>query len=349
MLSRSINRFFGSLFVRISGGDVVRADELRTRVISALFGFILLTYVPLMAAVGVLFLSRPQPVDEYAKRAWETALQAYAVRYVNTYLKDPSDSDALKTFCIDDLAGSDLAPGGHAVGVSSALPGVEVDGVQTWSVLVDTQVPKAANASAMVDLPLQVDISIDRRGFFCAFSLPHPRAERPSGQPVELATDIAVSEGRPVYNTAVGFLNAMLVGNGDLAPFVAAGSNLRAAQPPFFASVSIDRIRSNSEVANAQDVPVKADGIEVTVRAELLTPAGVAMPADFPLVMSVAAGHWQVDRINDAPGIVVPPETGTGESTSAPSTTTSSAPSSRVTTRPAPKPPSNTTTTPEGN
>lgn len=348
MLSRSINRLFGSLFLRLSGGDVVRADELRTRVIGALFGFILLTYVPLMAAVGVLFLSRPQPVDEYAQRDWETAIKAYAIRYVNTYLKDPSNSDALKSFCIKDLAGSDLAPGGYAVGASSALPGVTVDGVSTWSVLVDTQVPKAANAAAMVDLPMQVDISIDRRGFFCAFSLPHPRTERPSGQPVELATDIAVSEGRPLYNTAVGFLNAMLVGNGDLAPFVAAGSNLRAAQPPFFASVSIDRIQANSEMANAQDVPVKADGIEVTIRAELLTPAGVAMPVDFPLVMSVAAGHWQVDRINDAPGIVVPPQSGTDESPSAPSTTTSTAPSTRLTPKPSPTTASSTTTS-EGN
>ncbi|MFV8169747.1 hypothetical protein [Mycobacterium sp. DBP42] len=349
MLSRSINRVFGSIFLRLSGGDAVRADELRTRVIGALFGFILLTYVPLMAAVVVLVLSRPQPVDEYAQRDWETAIKAYAIRYVNTYLKDPSNSDALKSFCIKDLAGSDLAPGGYAVSASSALPGVVVDGVQTWSVLVDTQVPKAANAAAMADLPLQVDISIDRRGFFCAFSLPHARTERPAGQPAELATDIAVTEGRPVYNTAVGFLNAMLVGNGDLAPFVAAGSNLRAAQPPFFASVSIDRMQANSEVANAQDVPVKADGVEVTIRAELLTPAGVAMPMDFPLVMSVAAGHWQVDRINDAPGIVAPPESGTGDSSSTPTTTSSSVPSARTTPRPSLTTGSSTTTTPEGN
>lgn len=347
MLSRSINRLFGSLFLRLSGGDVVRADELRTRVIGALFGFILLTYVPLMAAVVLLIVNRPQDVNDVAQRDWETAIKAYAIRYVNTYLKDPSNSDALKSFCIDDVAGSDLAPGGHAVGASSALPGVVVDGIQTWSVLVDTQVPKAANAMTMVDLPLQVDISIDKRGFFCAFSLPHARTERPSGQPVELATNIAVSEGRPVYNVAVGFLNAMLVGHGDLAPFIAAGSNLRAAQPPFFASVSIDRIQANSEVANAQDVPAKADGIEVTVRGQLLTPGGVAMPMDFPLVMSVAAGHWQVDRINDAPGIVVPADSATNGSTPTPTPTSSSVPTTRM--NPRPSTTTSTTTTPEGN
>ena len=43
-----------------------------------------------------------------------------------------------------------------------------------------------------------------------------------------------------------------------------------------------------------------ADGVEVTVRATMQTASGVLMPMDFPLVMSVAGGHWQDDRNNDA-------------------------------------------------
>ena len=110
----------------------------------------------------------------------------------------------------------------------------------------------------------------------------------------------------------------MLTGQGDLAPYVAAGSGLTAAQPPRFTTMAIERVQTNSDLANAQDVPPKADGIEVTVRAVMQTASGVLMPMDFPLVMSVAGGHWQVDRINDAPSIIAPTDSGPSQPSTTP-------------------------------
>ena len=118
----------------------------------------------------------------------------------------------------------------------------------------------------------------------------------------------------------------MLTGQGDLAPYVAAGSGLTAAQPPRFTTMAIERVQTSSDLANAQDVPPKADGIEVTVRAVMQTSSGVLMPMDFPLVMSVAGGHWQVDRINDAPSIFAPNDSGPSQPSTTPTTTTTTPP-----------------------
>jgi hypothetical protein len=137
-----------------------------------------------------------------------------------------------------------------------------------------------------------------------------------------------VSEDRPVYKTVKGFLNSYLVGQGpcrcqpgDTTPFIASGSTLKAPQNPDFVDMTVERVHANSDLAVAQDVPPKADGVEVTARVTVKTKSGVQLPMDFPLVMSVASGHWQVDQINDTPGFV-PPSDSSSETTSEPTPTT---------------------------
>lgn len=342
MLSRPLHRFLDSIFLRFSGGDAIRADELRMRATGSFLAFIMISYIPLIAAVALLMMNRPQPVNEAAERDQLSAIEAYATRYVDTYLKDPSNTAAIKQFYDGDVPASALPAGGRALRASSALPGVYLDGFQTYSVVVDAEIPKAANATnsaSMVFVRLQVDISADHRNLFRAFTLPHARPDRPSGVPVELSTQTLVSEDRPIYSIVSGFLSAMLTGQGDLAPYIAAGSGLTAAQPPRFTTMAIERIQTNNDLANSQNVPPKADGVEVTVRAVMQTASGVLMPMDFPLVMSVAGGHWQVDRINDAPTILTPNDPDSPQqSTTTPTTTTS-------TTRP---PQYTSSTTPEG-
>jgi hypothetical protein len=296
------------------------------RATGSFLAFMMISYVPLIAAVVVLAMNRPAAVNETAERDQISAIEAYATHYVDAYLKDPSNSAAIKQFYDGDVPASALPAGGRALRASSALPGVFLDGFQTYSVVVDAEIPKAANSASMVFVRLQVDISADRKNLFRAFTLPHARPDRPSGAPVELATQTLVSEDRPVYKTVSGFLSAMLTGQGDLAPYVAVTSGLTAAQPPRFTTMAIERVQTSSDLANAQDVPPKADGIEVTVRAVMQTASGVLMPMDFPLVMSVAGGHWQVDRINDAPSIVAPNDSGSSQPSTTPTTTTTTPP-----------------------
>jgi hypothetical protein len=326
VLSRPLQRFLDSIFLRIGAGDAIRADELRTRATGSFLAFIMLSYLPLIAAVALLAVNRPAAVDEAAERDQLSAIEGYATHYVDTYLKDPSNSAAIKQFYDGEVPASALPAGGRALRASSALPGVIVDGFQTYSVVVDAEIPKAANSASMVFVRLQVDISADRKNLFRAFTLPHARPDRPSGAPVELATQTLVSEDRPVFKTVSGFLSAMLTGQGDLAPYIAVGSGLTAAQPPRFTTMAIERVQTNSDLANAQDVPPKAEGIEVTVRAVMQTSSGVLMPMDFPLLMSVAGGHWQVDRINDAPSIVAPNDSGSTQAPTTPTTTTTTPP-----------------------
>ena len=204
MLSRPLQRFLDSIFLRVSGGDTIRADELRMRATGTFLAFIMISYLPLIAAVVVLAMNRPQPVNEAAERDQLSAIEAYATHYVDTYLKDPSNSAAIKQFYEGDVPASALPAGGRALRASSALPGVFLDGFQTYSVVVDAEIPKAANSASMVFVRLQVDISADRKNLFRAFTLPHARPDRPSGAPVELATQTLVSEDRPVYKTVSG-------------------------------------------------------------------------------------------------------------------------------------------------
>lgn len=306
MLSHSLHRLGEAVLLKAARGDAIRADELRVKITGRLLTFMMITYVPLMVAVIVVSLHRPVVVDQVALQDRETAVKAWSVRYVNTYLRDPSDGAAIRQFYDGEVPASALPLGGRAIQASSLLPGVSIDGFQAWSVVVDSAIPKAANSVSMVYVPLQVDVAVNRRGLLRAFTLPHARPDRQPGQPVELATQFGVSEDCPLYKTVNGFLSAMLIGQGELQPYVAAGSSLRAAQPPRFTTMAIERVQADSDSANAQNVPAKADGVEVTVRAVMQTASGVLMPMDFPLVMSVAAGHWQVDRINDAPSIIAP-------------------------------------------
>lgn len=331
MLTRPIAGALDSVFLRVSGGDTIRADELRARASASFLAFIMVSYIPLLAGVVLLVMNRPHATDTAAEQDQFTAVKSYATRYVDAYLKDPSNTTAIKQFYDGDIPPSALPAGGRALRAASCLPGVFNDGFQTYSVVVDAEIPKAANAASMVPVKLQVDISADTHNLYRAFTLPHARPDRQPGLPVQLATQTLVSEDRPVYKTVAGFLAAMLTGQGDLTPYISAAAKITAEQPPRFTTMAIERVQTNSEAATAQDVPPAADGIEVTVRAVMQTASGVLMPMDFPLVMSVAAGHWQVDRINDAPSIIPPNQAGpSGPSFTPPTTTTTPTKSPRL-------------------
>lgn len=326
MLTHPVRRLSDALFLRLGGGNSIRADELRSRATASFLTFIMVSYVPLIAFVALSWMQRPITGNEVAERDQLTAVEAYAARYVDTYLKDPSNSATIAQFYDGDVPLSALPAGGRALRASSALPGAFIDGYRTYSVVVDAEIPQATDSASMVFVRLQVDISADRNNLFRAFTLPHARPDRPSGLPVELATRTLISEDRPVYRTVSGFLSAMLLGQGDLEPYTAARSGLTAADPPHFVTMEIERVQTNSDLATAQDVPPKADGIEVTARAVMQTASGVLMPMDFPLVMSVAGGHWQVDRINDAPSVIAVIDSGTQQPPTTTATTAANRP-----------------------
>ena len=321
MLTGPLHRVIDALFLRLAGGNTIRADEIKARTTASFLTLIMVSYLPLIAVVVILVINRPQLDNSATTQDQITAISAYATRYVDTYLKDPSNTAAIAQFYDGDMPTSALPAGGRALRASSALPAQFVDGIQTYSVVVDAEIPKAVNSASMVPVRLQVDIAADRHNLFRAFTLPHARPERPAGTAVELATQTLVSEDRPVYRTVNGFLSAMLIGQGDITPYIAPGSGLTAENPPRFTTLAIERIQTDSDLAAAQDVPPKADAIEVTARVIMQTSSGVLMPMDFPLVMSVAAGRWQVDRINDSPSIIAPTDLGSTTPSTAPMTT----------------------------
>ncbi|WP_255786153.1 conjugal transfer protein [Mycobacteroides abscessus] len=308
-----IERWIDAGFLKLAKGDPYQADLIREKWSRQYDSAIRWAFIPLVLTVLLRGGASADVGNASVQQDQNTAIKAFATRFIDSYLKGPTNPDLLHDYCIKDVAlsnngemkDSPVPPGGHSTGASSALPGKTVNGFQTWSVVVDTQIPKASQSLDTFYLPLQVDISIDRSGLFCAFTLPHSRTERPPGKPVELDASFSVTTG-PLYDTVNGFLTAMLTGQGLIGPFIADGSNIRAANPPRFVSVSIQNVRANSDLAMAQNVPPKADGIEVNARITAQLTNGVLMPMDYPLSMSVAAGHWQVNAINDSPNVLTP-------------------------------------------
>lgn len=327
----TVNRWIDSGFLKLAKNDPYQADLMREKWSKRYDSAIRWSFIPLALIVLLRGGSNSDATNSSIQRDQNTAVEAFAQRFIDTYLKGPTDTEALRNYCIKDVSipndsgsqGSPIPPGGHSTGASSALPSLTVNGFQTWSVVVDTQIPKTSQSSDTFYLPLQVDISIDRSGLFCVFTLPHSRTQRPAGEAVELDASFSVTGG-PLYDTVNGFLTAMLTGQGLIGPFVADGAKLPAANPPRFVSLSIERIRANSDLAMAQNVPAKADNVEVTARITAQLSNGVLMPMDYPLKMSVASGHWQVNAINDAPGVLTPD----ASSESQPSTPTTTTPTS---------------------
>lgn len=315
------------VLLKASGGDPIRADELRARITHRVVSIMMLTYLPMVLAVGYLFTHRPAPLDIDAQADRKTAVEAFAARFVDAYLQAPFDADAMSKYCISEIPmpAADrgekvVAPGGRAVRVSSTFPGGVVDGFETWSVIVQAAIPQSANSAVTTELPLQVNVSVDRHNLFCAVKLPNNRVERSAGMPVELTAQIQVAEDRPVYSVVKGFLMAMLLGQGDVRPYVSSGSRIHAPEQPQFATLAISKVVANSEDAAAQDVPPKSGQIEVLADVIVQTSSGIPMPMEFPLLLSVASGHWQVDEINDSPSITVPESGDT--STTAPTANT---------------------------
>lgn len=302
--------------LKFSGGDPIAADELKTGIVGRLHNFVLLSYIPLIASVGYLFANRPEPVSIVDQADRQTAVEAFAGRFVDAYLQGPFNAATMSEFCISEIPtptpkgeerGEEiLAPGGRSIRVSSARPGAFTDGYETWSVIVDASVPKRANSSDAVEIPLQVNLSIDRDNRFCAMMLPNKRFDRPAGTPAELVAQIQIADDRPLYNVVKGFLSAMLTGQGDIVPYVSSGSQMNAVNDAPYATMRIDKILANSDAAAAQDVPPKAERVEVNAKVIVQTASGIPLPMEFPLVMSVASGHWQVDAINDSPSIEAP-------------------------------------------
>lgn len=351
MLTQTLHQFTESVYLRLSGGDAIKANELRARTTRRLLSTVLVLFLPLVLVVGWLALRVLQPADPQGERDVERAVGAYALHCADLYLKNPSDGASMATCFHGEIPSSALPAGGRALTVSSVRPSRATADVQTWSVIVDGEIPQTVSSSTTVPIRLGADVSIDSSGLMRMVMLPRIWPGRGEGQPVEVITDTEVAADRPLYKTAEGFLSALFVGQGkcqcepgDPTPWAAAIADFKPAPKPLFATMAIRQIRANNETALAQAVPPKADGIEVTVRTVMQTPSGVQLPMDFPLLMSVVGGRWQVDAINDAPSVIAPSKSGLSTPTTAPSTTTTTAPSTTTTTQPKP-----TSTAPEGN
>lgn len=332
------------VYLRAAKNDPLRADELRTEWTGKWLKIVLAGFPVLAVIVAVLFIivaSRGEDSDEERK-----AVEAYSMRYLNTYLKDPNNPAAVRQFyCGDDFPAVAIPAGGRAVAVNSALPGktssTKAGVFRTWSVIVDTEIPKAANSTSTFYVPMRILVSVDPNNLLCGVTLPGPSTERKSGTPVQLASTIEITSDRPLYSTVQNFLTASLTGKGDLAPYVAEGSRFRRPESPRFLDVTITSVRASSDLASGQNVPAKADGIEVSVRGYAQLASGVNLPIDELLVLSVAAGHWQVEQLNDAPNVLAPSDS----SPSTTATTTSTSPTTTRITAPPPVGKSASTTT----
>ena len=337
MLTRLISGATDWTFNKLAKGDPIRADMLRSKWmgIGIIFAIIATPLNTVAVACGALSDDTPA-VNQTDISDQQEAATGFAMRCVNAWLnRQPGAIDAFGQCYAGSLPATALPLGGHAVAASSALPGKPKGKTRTWSVVIDGTVP-SSNGEPEIDMSLQVVVSIDENNLFRAMMLPTWLPARQPGTPTPLSTIYTVAPGAPLYTTVNGFMSALLTGQGDIDPYIAAESKskLRAINPAPVLSMSIERIKASQEEAVAQSVPTAATDVEVTVTVIGQTATGIQIPMDYPLVMSVAAGRWQVDRINDRPDIGDISETQSTPTTTAPTTSPTTTATPALTQRP---------------
>jgi hypothetical protein len=314
-----------NLYERMAKGDPLREIELRAT--GARWGQRAIAVCAVTAFVYVAFhvvFTRPAPpIDQFAVTDEQTAVEEFACRFVATFLElTPATKDLLTPFWDGDINPPAVPMTVRSTQPFSILPAQSLPHVRVWSVIVDTAVANQVDSTQSTHLMVQAAIAVNSDYTMRAVSRPAVRPAREPGVAPQISVTVQAGADTPVFATVSGFLSALLVGQGSLDRYVAAGSTLTPITPPPMINVAVDKLVVPDPSVAADTVPTHPMTARVVATATVDTAAGNRLELDYPLVLSVSAGRWQVDRIDDAPPVDDIAPTDKKPTTSAPSTTT---------------------------
>jgi hypothetical protein len=106
--------------------------------------------------------------------------------------------------------------------------------------------------------------------------------------------------GDEAFDTAAGFLSALLAGDGDLTRYTIPDpeqqANLVPVTPPPYTAVDTSDVR----VDQAAEPTTDGASVNVLVTATAETAGGQEIPVQYPLVMTARDGRWEVAEISPA-------------------------------------------------
>lgn len=245
------------------------------------------TAVSSMSNVGTLEASRASAAGERLVLTWMTGTQA----------DEPMLQAQLMTALPPTFALPDTKPvPPDQVWVDSAE---EVDAGR-WQIVVGAR-GGAAGAQSFFTVPVLVDDA-----GAAVLTLP-ARTNPPAPPDARLApaqglTSVALDD--PVYQTVSGYLAAFLGGQGELDRWVAPGVNATPIQPRPCRMVNLDDVRTAVDEVPAPD----RNGLQLAViaTATCRAAAGSATVSQYPLVLQVRDGRWEVAA--DNPGLATSPD-----------------------------------------
>ncbi len=189
-----------------------------------------------------------------------------------------------------------------------------------WQVVVGAR-GGAAGAQSFFTVPVLVDAA-----GAAALTLP-ARTNPPASPDTQLAPAqglTSVTAEDPVYQTASGYLAAFLAGQGELDRWVAPGVNATPVQPRPCRTVKLDDVLTAVDEVPTPD----RNGLQLAVIATATCRATAGSPtvSQYPLVLQVRDGRWEVAA--DNPGLATSPDpTSSSSTTPAPLTSPTASPS----------------------
>lgn len=255
---------------------------------------------PFAAGFAIWQITRPAPVPvvettELDPEELSVQLHAeeFAVRVITTWLGASHGQEDLLKALLPQAATVTLP----AVGMSVSDPMVvesqkAAEGV--WSITVAATVTDTRmQARRFFSIPVKATASTA-----VAVALPREVAGTLLAQTPAVDYRVAVVSSSPLHATAAEFLNALLVGRGDVDRLIAPNVDLRAVTPAPFTEVAITRIMAHSEVPAALK-----DGatLDVLVTATAKTGDQQRVSVQYPLTLVVRAARWEVAAIRDLP------------------------------------------------
>lgn len=173
------------------------------------------------------------------------------------------------------------------------------ENVDVWAVTVSVRMPK--RAGAVEDRQFyRVAVSVTD-GLMRA--LTPPAAVEPPGRGVELALAYSTpcAADTPLTLVAVGFLQALLTGSGDIARYTTPDSGIAALRPAPFNGIDSTTVTADDSACGAV-----ADSALVLASVSPKADGSTAPTLAYPLAMIRAGGQWQVQSVDSVPALKNP-------------------------------------------
>jgi hypothetical protein len=270
-------------------------------------------------ATGAAILPAPVAgIAELAVGAWLGATESDRARLDGLFIEPPSLPDVgdggLTVGDLTTVAGERLDEGHWAVTVAARVTEQPTDrtdddggglaaegGVLDPDVVEDEAGPPTGATPVTRTWYVEVSVVGDDAAGLAVLAtpgvLPGP-PEVPDGWRVAGPALDSVPADDPVAAMAEDFLNALLVGRGVPSPYLAAGVDVRAASPPLFEELTVERT-SVEELDGGE--------IRVWVEARATTPRGTSLVAAYEIKAVRRDDRWDVLELWGSPSVAAPP------------------------------------------